>query len=84
MNDIRATCLHALLLLTERTEEVFHQSPIEECTKLINPSHLKVGKIAYHSLRLECGSHTALLIVEIDKHFHLIAYLKSFWHIAVW
>ena len=37
INNITIANSHTLLLFTERTEEVFHHTPREECTILIYP-----------------------------------------------
>ena len=37
INNIAIANSHTLLLFTERTEEVFHHTPREECTILIYP-----------------------------------------------
>lgn len=39
--------LHFHLLFTERYKKVFHQSPIQKRTKLINPCHFQTGKLVH-------------------------------------
>ena len=46
INNVPLTLLHAALLLAEWAEDIFHQTPVEECTELVNPSHLEANKLA--------------------------------------
>ena len=47
MDYITLAALHALLLLAKRTEEVFHQPPVEKGAILVDPRHLKACEIAH-------------------------------------
>ena len=82
MHDVTLSTLHPLLLLTERAEKVFHQSPIQECAEIIDPRHLKTHEIAHFCKRFQGGGNRALVLVEIYKHIKFIAHLTSFGHIT--
>ena len=74
--------LHAHLLFAERAEEVFHQSPVEERPVLVHPRHFKVCEVAHLRPRNLRGSHEPLLVIEIDEHFHRVAWTGTLRHIA--
>ena len=82
MHNVALPLLHAFLLLAERAEEVFHQSPVEERTILVYPRHLKIGKVAHLCQWLQGGGNRTLVLVEINEHRNLIAYLQAFRHIS--
>jgi len=61
-----------LLLLAERTEQVFHQSPVQESTVFIGPGALQPGKLAYLGNRMFRGGDGSLVLIQIDKDLNLI------------
>ena len=83
MHDVALAFLHALLLLAERAEEVFHQAPVEECAVLVHPRHFEVGEVAHLAQRRLRSGYGALVLVEVDEHVKLVAGLRAFGHIAL-
>lgn len=49
VDDVAFANLHLLLLLAERTEEILHQSPVEESTVLVHPGAFEASEVAYLS-----------------------------------
>ena len=82
VDDIRIAFYHAHLLFAEGTEEVFHQSPVEESSVLVDPCHFEVGEVAHHCLWRLCGGYGALVLVEIDEYVEGVARFAAFRHIA--
>ena len=83
INDIAIADSHTLLLFTERTEEVFHHTPREECTILIHPRTLQVSKVAYLRQRFLSSSNRAFILIEINKYFQFIPNLRALWDILL-
>ena len=82
MYDVGVADYHALLLLTERTEDIFHQAPTEEGSILIDPLHFEVSEVAYlGEWGLGSGDDT-LLLVEVNEYVEFIADADSFGDIA--
>ena len=81
--DITVILLHPLLLLTERAEEILHQSPFQEGTELVHPRHLKVGKLAHLGVWPFGGGNRAFFLIKVEKHFYLVADMHVFGHIAL-
>ena len=73
---------HTHFLFAERAEQVFHQSPVEERSVLVDPRNLKISEVAYLCQRYLCCGNEPLLIVEIDEHFHRIAGFGTLGHVA--
>ena len=63
VNDVRLTDFHLFLLFMEGTKQVFHQSPLQECTVLVYPRHFQVSKLAYFAKWFFRGSYQSLLII---------------------
>ena len=82
VHDVALALLHALLLFAEGAEEVFYQSPVEECSILVYPRHFEVCKVAHLAQRVLGGSHRTFVLVEIYKHFELVARLRAFGYVA--
>ena len=82
MHNVALALLHLHLLLAERTKEVFHQPPVEKGTKFVDPSHLKISKVAHLGFGLQCSGHQFLVDIEIEKHLQFVAHLATFGHIA--
>ena len=74
VHHVRAPFLHPALLLTEGAEDILHEPPVKECPELIHPCHREEGEIADHGQRTLCGSHGALVLVEIYEDVYLVAY----------
>ena len=83
MNDIFLAHLHPALLLAEGTEELLHQSPVEEGTILVDVYALKVCEVAHHSLGLKGCGDEAFFIVEVQEYLYVVANLKVGRHIAL-
>ena len=81
--DIATVLFHPLLLFTERTEEIFHQSPFQEGTELVHPCHLKIGKLAHLGIWTLCGGYRALLLIQVEKHLDLVADMHVFGHVTL-
>ena len=82
INLIAFTPLHAHFLLSERAEEVFHESPVKVSTVFVGPSAFEIGKLSHLDEGVFCGGDEALVLVEIEKHVKHIPHLCSCWHIA--
>ena len=72
-DDVALAALHALLLLAEGAEEVFHQSPVQEGAILVGPGDLQEGKLTHLGQRMLGGGDDTLVLVEIDEHFQHVA-----------
>ena len=79
---IAFSSFHALFLLTERAEKVFHESPLQESTILVGPCALEPCKLADFGQRALSGGHKTFVLVEIQKHFQFLTYGSSFGHIT--
>ena len=75
---------HPLFLFTERTEEIFHQSPFQEGPKLVDPSHFQRGKLAYLGIGMFSGSYRTFFLIQIDKHLDIIADVHVLCYITLW
>ena len=83
VNNIAIADSHTLLLFTERTEEVFHHTPREECTILIHPRTLQVSEVAYLRQRFLSSSNRSFILVKINKYFQFIPNLRALWDILL-
>ena len=79
---IALTFLHPLFLFTERTEQVFHQSPVKESSILIGPCALQPCEVSHLGKRLEGGGNQFLVLVEVDEHFYVVTHSCTFRDIA--
>ena len=71
--DVRTALHHFPFLLAEGYEKVLHDTPIEESTELIYPTHLKEGEITdYGQWILKCGNK-AFLLVKVYESTDFIA-----------
>lgn len=71
--NVLSAAFHALFLFAEGAEEVFHQAPVEEGPVLVGPGHFQVGKLPHLGQRALGGGNDALVLVQIDEHFQLVA-----------
>ena len=83
INLIAFTPLHAHFLLSERAEEVFHESPVKVSAVFVGPSAFKVGKLAYFDEGMFRGGDEALVLIEVKEHVKHIPHLCASWHIAL-
>ena len=65
VNDVSSSCLHALSLLAEGAEDIFHQTPVEECSILVHPHALKACEVAYLCQWLLGGGYESFFLVEV-------------------
>ena len=79
MHDVGVAEHHALLLLTERAEDILHQSPSQEGSVFVDPFHFEIGEVAYLSQWGFGGSDEALILIEIDEDIQLVADACVFW-----
>lgn len=84
IDEVSLSYLHALLLLTEGTEKLLHQAPIEEGAIFIDINAFEGGKFAYHHLRGLGSSNETFFVVEIEEYVYLVTYFKEGGHIAFW
>jgi len=82
MDHIFPPNLHFHLLLTERNEQVFHQSPVQESSVLIHPGDFQTGELTYLHQRSQRRSNQSFIHIQIKKHVQKISYLTVFGHIA--
>ena len=82
MDHIFPPNLHFHLLLTERNEQVFHQSPVQESPVLIHPGHFETSKLADLYERGQRSSNQSLIHIQIKKHIQKISYLTVLGHIT--
>ena len=82
VHNIAFALLHALLLLAEGTEEVLHQSPIEESSVFIHPRNLQISEVAYFTKRMLSSSYGTLFLVEVYEHFKFVAWFYVLWYIT--
>ena len=68
MYDILVVLLHFLFLLAKGHEQIFLQSPVQECSEIVDPGYLKVCKAAYLCQRHAHGGGKAFLLVQVDEH----------------
>ena len=79
---IRRACNHALFLLAERAEKVFHQSPVEKRTVFVYPGHFEMRKFSHLGQWLLGGCYEALVLVEIDEYVYFVACFGAFRYIT--
>ena len=84
VNIVFFATLHTLFLFAEGTEQVFHQSPIQEGPIFIGPCTLHPCEFSDFCYRMLCGSDGSLVLIEIDKHFYLITDAHIFCDVTVW
>ena len=82
MHHIALSFLHLHFLLTERHEQVFHQSPVKKGAELIDPCHLQTGKFTHLYIRLQRSSDQTFLHIEVDKYIQNVSRLGTFGHIT--
>ena len=75
--------LHALLLLTERAEEVFHQSPVQEGSVFIGPATLHPRKLTDLGNWMQGGGNDTLVLVKIKEHLYFCPDGQTVGHIAL-
>ena len=77
IDDVALTLLHLHLLLPEGDKQVFHQAPVEKGTKVVDPCHFEIGKIAHLCQGLTHGGHQTLVLVQIDEDLYLLTDLDG-------
>ena len=81
MNDVAFSYLHSFLLLAERAEHVFHDTPVQKGSVLVHPVHAEICKVAHPCQRcLRCGDG-ALVLVEIHEASDVVAHLCILWYV---
>ena len=78
VDDVALANLHLFLLLTERTEEILHQSPVEEGAILVHPRAFETSEVTHLGEGCLRCCHEPLLLVEVDEAAHLVTYLCAF------
>ena len=84
VDDVSASYLHALFLFAEGTEEVFRESPVEECSVFVDPCALEVCEVADTGQWLLGGGYEAFVLVEIEEDVHFIVDLGAFGYVFPW
>ena len=84
INKVFLALNHAHLLFLERTEEVLHQSPIEESTKFVGPLHFEIGKFVDLHKRVFSSGDESFLTIEIEEHINDVSHFRAFGNISFW
>ena len=74
--------LHAHFLFTKRTEEIFHQTPVEVGSIFVHPCAFEVGELSHLDEWMLSGSDEAFILVEIKEHVKDVTYFCTLGHIA--
>ena len=82
MHNIAFALLHTLLLLAEGAEEVLHQSPVEECSVLVDPRDFQISEVADLTKRVLSSSDGTLFLVEVYEHFKFVAWFCTLRYIT--
>ena len=81
---VGVAALHALLLFAERTEEVLHESPLQESAVLVGPGTFQIGELANFGNRVLGGGHDAFVVVEVEEHFYFVADVHVGGDVTLW